>query len=231
MERSWQKVQTCKKINMNQFICILLVLGLSFFITFSVFAQETEEESTVNLTSDKVVYDKGTDKMIFTGNVKITQEDIVLTALEAEFDVDKKIGQITGNIKMVQRDINITGEFLEAYLNEKRYLFSNTVKLIQERKDEEEKEDNIIWDCNKLEIFTDTRNLTATENVQILKKDFTITTEKAIYNDELEKIDLIGNVRIEEESGRWISGDNAVFYIENERLEVQGNVQSGIELD
>jgi len=105
------------------------------------------------------------------------------------------------------------------------------VKLIQERKDKEEKEDNIIWNCNNLEIFTDTRNLTATENVQILKKDFIITTKKAIYNDKEEKIDLAGKVRIEEENGRWISGENAVFYIETEKLEVQGNVQSGIKLD
>ena len=221
-----------KKLNYGKCLMIIFIFILVIFSSFCAFAQEEKkEESTVNLTSDKVVYDKNIDKMIFTGNVQITQEDIVLTALEAEFDVEKKIGQIKGNIKMVQTDISITGDALEAYLNDKRYIFSDKVKLIQERKDKEEKEDNIIWNCNHLEIFTDTRNLTATENVQILKKDYTITTEKAIYNDEEEKIDLIGKVRIEEENGRWINGDNAVFYIETEKLEVQGNVQSGINLD
>lgn len=213
-------------------IRIVLVFSLIFIVSFHNFAQEEiKEDSTVNITSDKVIYDKSTDKMIFTGSVKITQEDIILTALEAEFDVDKKIGQIKGIIKMIQSDINITGDSLEAYLNDKRYIFSEKVKLIQERTDEEDNEDNIIWDCDKLEIFTDTRNLTATENVRILKKDYTITTEKAVYNDEEEKIDLIGKVKIEEENGRWISGDMAVFYLDNEKLEVQGNVQSGIELD
>jgi lipopolysaccharide assembly outer membrane protein LptD (OstA) len=211
---------------------IFVSLSLIIFLSFFAFAQEEEkEESTVNLSADQVIYDKSTDKMVFTGNVVITQEDIILTALEAEFDVDKKIGQIKSDIKMVQTDITITGDSLEAYLNDKRYIFSEKVKLIQERKDKEEKEDNIIWNCNNLEIFTDTRNLTATENVQILKKDFTITTDKAIYNDKEDKIDLTGKVRIEEENGRWISGDNAVFYIETEKLEVQGNVQSGIKLD
>lgn len=220
------------KLNYGKFAMIILVFGLLMTASFCALAQEEKkEDSTVNLTSDKVVYDKSTDKMVFTGNVRITQEDIILTALEAEFDVDKKIGQIKGDIKMVQSDINITGDFLEAYLNDKRYIFSENVKLIQERIDEEESEDNIIWDCNNLEIFTDTRNLTATENVKILKSDYTITAETAVYNDAEEKIDLTGNVRIEEESGRWISGNEAVFYIENERLEVQGNVQSGIELD
>lgn len=221
-----------KRVYFIKTLIIFVSLSLIIFLSFFAFAQEEEkEESTVNLSADQVIYDKSTDKMVFTGNVVITQEDIILTALEAEFDVDKKIGQIKGDIKMVQTDITITGDSLEAYLNDKRYIFSEKVKLIQERKDKEEKEDNIIWNCNNLEIFTDTRNLTATENVQILKKDFTITTDKAIYNDKEEKIDLTGKVRIEEENGRWISGDNAVFYIETEKLEVQGNVQSGIKLD
>ncbi|MBA7554391.1 LPS-assembly protein LptD [subsurface metagenome] len=103
--------------------------------------------------------------------------------------------------------------------------------MVQERKDKEEKEDNITWNCNNLEIFTDTQDLTATGEVKILKKDYTITAEKAVYNDKEQKITLTGRVRIEEEAGRWITGDKAVFFIDSERLEVEGNVRSGIKLD
>jgi len=212
----------------------LIIFSLIIFLSFSASAQEEKEEteeSVVNIGADNVIYDKGTDKMIFEGNVVITQEDITLTAQEADFDVDKKIGQIKGDIKLVQSDITITGETLEAFLNDKKYIFQEKVVLIQERKDEEEKEDNIIWNCNNLEIFTDTQDLTATGEVKILKKDYTITAEKAIYNDKEQIITLTGKVRIEEEAGRWITGDKAVFYIDSERLEVEGNVRSGIKLD
>jgi lipopolysaccharide assembly outer membrane protein LptD (OstA) len=178
-----------------------------------------------------VIYEKSTDKMIFEGNVIITQEDITLTAQEADFDVDKKIGDIKGNIKLVQNDITITGETLKAFLNDKKYIFQEKVILVQERKDKEEKEDNITWNCNNLEIFTDTQDLTATGEVKILKKDYIITAEEAVYNDKEQKITLTTKVRIEEESGRWITGDKAVFYIDSERLEVEGNVRSGIKLD
>jgi len=203
-------------------------------LSFCASAQEEKketEESVVNIEADNVIYDKSTDKMTFEGNVIITQEDITLTAQEADFDVDKKIGQIKGDIKLVQSDITITGETLEAFLNDKRYIFQEKVILIQERKDKEEKEDNITWNCNNLEIFTDTQDLTATGEVKILKKDYTITAEKAIYNDKEQKITLTGRVRIEEEAGRWITGDKAVFFIDSERLEVEGNVRSGIKLD
>ena len=224
-----------KKIYFIKTLMIFFVLSLIIFSSFNASAQEEKketEESVVNIQADNVIYDKSTDKMIFKGNVIITQEDITLTAQEADFDVDKKIGSIKGDIKLVQTDITITGETLEAYLNDKRYIFQEKVILIQERKDKEEKEDNIIWNCNNLEIFTDTQDLTATGEVKILKKDYTITAEKAVYNDKEQKINLIGKVRIEEEEGgRWITGDKAIFYIETERLEVEGNVQSGIKLD
>ena len=224
-----------KKFYFNRFLLTFIILSLFIFLSFSASAQEekkeTEEESVVNIEADNVTYDKSTDKMVFAGNVVITQEDIILTAQEADFDVDKKIGQIKGDVKLVQSDITITGENLEAYLNDKRYIFQEKVILVQERKDEEEKEDNITWNCSNLEIFTDTQDLTATGEVKILKKDYTITAEKAVYNDKEQKITLTGKVRIEEEAGRWITGDKAVFYIDSERLEVEGNVRSGIKLD
>lgn len=225
-------MKNCKKFYFSRFLLTLIILSLIILLSFCASAQEEKKESVVNITADNVIYDKSTDKMVFKGNVIITQEDITLTAQEADFDVDKKIGQIKGDIKLVQSDITITGETLEAFLNDKRYIFQEKVILVQQRKDKEEKEDNLTWNCNKLEIFTDTQDLTATGEVKILKKDYTITAEKAIYNDKEQKIDLIGKVRIEEkEGGRWITGDKAVFYIDSERLEVEGNVRSGIKLD
>jgi len=222
------------RINFLKTLIMLFSLSLIIFLSFCASAQEEKketEESVVNIQADNVTYDKSTDKMIFKGNVIITQEDITLTAQEADFDVDKKIGQIKGDIKLVQSDITITGETLEAFLNDKKYIFQEKVILIQERKDKEEKEDNITWNCNNLEIFTDTQDLTATGEVKILKKDYTITAEEAVYNDKDQKITLAGKVRIEEEAGRWITGDKAVFFIDSERLEVEGNVRSGIKLD
>ena len=224
-------MKNCKKFYFSRFLLTFIIFSLIIFLSFCASAQEEKKESVVNIQAENVIYDKSTDKMIFGGNVIITQEDITLTAQEADFDVDKKIGQIKGDIKLIQSDITITGETLEAFLNDKRYIFQGKVILVQERKDEEDKEDNITWNCNNLEIFTDTQDLTATGEVKILKKDYTITAEKAIYNDKEQKITLTGKIRIEEEGGRWITGDKAVFYIDSERLEVEGNVRSGIKLD
>ena len=143
-----------KRMYFIKTLIILFILSLIIFLSFSASAQEEKKESVVNIQADNVTYDKSTDKMVFEGNVIITQEDITLTAQEADFDVDKKIGQIKGDIKLVQSDITITGETLEAYLNDKRYIFQEKVILVQKRKDKEEKEDNITWNCNNLEIFT-----------------------------------------------------------------------------
>ncbi len=224
-------MKNCKKFCFNRFLIVLFSLSLIIFLSFFASAQEEKKESEVNIQADNVTYDKSTDKMVFEGNIIIIQEDITLTAQGADFDVDKKIGQIKGDIKLVQSDITITGETLEAFLNDKKYIFQEKVILVQERKDKEDKADNITWNCDSLEIFTETKDLTAVGEVKILKKDYTITAEVAVYNDKEQKITLTGKVRIDEEGGRWITGDKAIFYIDSERLEVEGNVRSGIKLD
>ena len=220
----------------------ILFIFILLMISFSVIAQEQEEmvgeesnqeeESVVELTADQVNYDKDNNLMIFIGNVVIIQEDATLTAAQASFNVDTKIGQISENVKLIKEDITITGETLEAFLNDKRYIFENQVELVQEREDNEGQLDNVTWVCQKLEIFTDTKNMTATGDVIISKRDYTITALEAIYNDAEDKISLTGQVKIEEvENNRRISGDRAVFFIGDDRLEVTGNVRSSIVLD
>jgi lipopolysaccharide assembly outer membrane protein LptD (OstA) len=221
---------------------LIMVIFLVSITDFSLSAQEQmataeqegnqEEESEVELTADQVNYDKENDQMVFIGNVVILQEDTTLTAGQAAFNVDTKIGQISENVKLVKDDIVITGETLQAYLNDKRYIFEKQVELVQEREDNEGEPDNVTWVCQKLEIFTDTKNMTATGEVMISKKDYTITSQEAIYNDAEDKISLTGQVKIEEvENDRQISGDQAIFYIDDDKLEVTGNVRSSMILD
>jgi len=94
-------MKNCKKFYFNRFLLTSIILFLIILLSFCAFAQEEKKETVVNISADNVIYEKSTDKMIFEGNVIITQEDITLTAQEADFDVDKKIGDIKGNIKLV----------------------------------------------------------------------------------------------------------------------------------
>lgn len=192
----------------------------------------TKDESVVELTADQVNYDKENDLMVFIGNVVIIQEDTTLTAGLASFDVNTKNGNISENVKLVKDDITITGEKLEAFLNDKRYIFENQVELIQKRENSKGEPDDITWICQRLEIFTDTKNMIAQGEVVITKKDYTITSQEANYNDQEDKISFANGVKIEEiENNRKISGDRAVFYIGDDRLEVAGNVKSSMILD
>jgi len=231
-----------KRLFRKIFIMVISIFIIIGIINFPLFAQEQAEmvgqedeqveESVVELTADQVNYDKENDQMVFIGNVVIIQEDTTLTAAQASFNVDTKVGQITNSVKLVKEDITINGETLEAFLNDKRYIFENQVELIQEREDSAGEPDDVKWLCQKLEIFTDTKNMTATGEVKITKKDYTIIAKEAVYNDAEDKISLTGQVTIEEiDNDREISGDQAVFYIGDDKLEVTGNVKSRIILD
>lgn len=220
---------------------ILLISSLTISLTAqdqsveiesSLLENNGKDESVVELTADQVNYDKENDLMVFIGNVIIIQDDTTLTAELASFDVNTKNGNISENVKLIKEDITITGDKLEAFLNDKRYIFENQVELVQKREDNKGESDNITWLCQKLEIFTDTKNMNASGEVVINKKDYTITAQEAIYNDEEDKITFTNGVKIEEiENNRKISGDRAIYFIGDDRLEVTGNVKSSMILD
>ena len=241
-------------MKMKKFLLGFMIIFLISLTTILLFAQEQVEvdkrkntgiaelevsrekeekgESIVELTADQVSYDKENDLMVFSGNVVIIQEDATLTADLASFNVGTKIGQISGNVKLVKEDITITGEKLEAFLNDKKYIFENQVELVQEREDSAGEPDNITWKCRRLEIFTGTKNMTATGEVLITKKDYTITALEAIYDDAEDMISLTGGVKIEElANDRKISGEKAVFHIGDDKLDVTGGVRSTMILD
>jgi lipopolysaccharide assembly outer membrane protein LptD (OstA) len=235
-----------KKVLCGFILFFIIIILFSTFSSFSIFAQEQEqiseevegevgqdEDSEVEITAEQVDYDKENDQMIFSGNVTVLQEDTTLTSRQANFNVDTKIGQIEGDVQLVQEDITITGTNLEAFLNDKKYIFENEVRLVQVRKgDEEEEDEDVVWTCNRLEILTETKDMTAIGNVEISKTDYIIRAEEAVYDDQEEKITLKNKVRIEElESNRWIEGDNAIFYLDTDKLEVKGNVRSSMILD
>ena len=213
-------------------MCVITLLLAAQEQVINEVGTEKKDDSTVELTAEQVNYDKENDLMIFIGNVVILQEDTTLTAGMASFNVDTKIGQISENVKLVKEDITITGEKLEAFLNDKKYIFEEQVELLQQREDSKGEEDNITWQCQRLEIQTDTKDMTATGEVVISKKDYTITAQKAIYSDAEDKITLIDGVKIEElANDRKISGEQAIFHIGNDKLEVTGSVRSSMVLD
>lgn len=230
---------------MRKLYTVIFIILLISSLTISLTAQDQsveiessllenngKDESVVELTADQVNYDKENDLMVFIGNVIIIQDDTTLTAELASFDVNTKNGNISENVKLIKEDITITGDKLEAFLNDKRYIFENQVELVQKREDSKGESDNITWLCQKLEIFTDTKNMNASGEVVINKKDYTITAQEAIYNDEEDKITFTNGVKIEEiENNRKISGDRAIYFIGDDRLEVTGNVKSSMILD
>lgn len=230
---------------MRKLYTVIFIILLISSLTISLTAQDQsveiessllenngKDESVVELTADQVNYDKENDLMVFIGNVIIIQDDTTLTAELASFDVNTKNGNISENVKLIKEDITITGDKLEAFLNDKRYIFENQVELVQKREDNKGESDNITWLCQKLEIFTDTKNMNASGEVVINKKDYTITAQEAIYNNEEDKITFTNGVKIEEiENNRKISGDRAIYFIGDDRLEVTGNVKSSMILD
>ena len=216
------------------FVSVLIIFTLIYLCTsVIVFADTTEKkkEKLVKLNANMLNYNKDKDLLIATGNVKITQEDVTITAGRGEFYMKNKTGLITGNVVLTKKEIVITGDKMDTDFNKKIYKFQGNVMLVQNRKNKKGEEDKVIWYCKALTINGDSKDLQVEGGVKITKKDLKIDADSAHYMDKDQTILLAGNVYIDQNNGeKWMKGDKATIYLKSEDFDVEGNVTSGFKL-
>ena len=66
-----------------------LALAMTFFLTFSL-SHFLYCEQEIDITSDKMEYDKLNSKSVFTGNVKLKAGAVSLICDTAQMDIEKK---------------------------------------------------------------------------------------------------------------------------------------------
>ena len=132
----------------------LIPVILALIVPLAFAAGATKEKVTVTATN-KVTVDLDADVTVFEGNVRISYGDVELYAERAEVK-ERKIATLTGDVKLTQPDVLLTGEVFTAYINEKRVVAEGGVVLTKEeiRADEEsdspskEKKDTVTVMCD-----------------------------------------------------------------------------------
>ena len=86
----------------DKILSIAVVLNLAF--AASLFAQEDKDATPIIVNGDKVQYNHANKKVIGTGNVSITYEDIKITCEKIVVDIEAKSGVAKGSVTLYQED-------------------------------------------------------------------------------------------------------------------------------
>lgn len=157
----------------------------------------------------------------------IRDGDTVMTADRAEQDIEAQVIHATGNLRVTDPRVELSADRLTIELKEKRALLEGNVKILVKPKQPDgespqptaeetrslrtEMREPVQISCDRAENLYQKKVITLTGNlkmVQVLKeggKTRTLTAQKAVYNSRTEQVQLVGDVVGADEKGQEIS--------------------------
>jgi lipopolysaccharide export system protein LptA len=165
----------------------------------------------------------------------IRDGDTIMTADRAEQDIEAQVIHASGNLKVTDPRVDISADKLTIELKEKRAVLEGNVKILVKPKQSEEQaaqptseetrslktemREPVQITCDRAENLYQRKIITLTGNlkmVQILKesgKTRTLTAQKAVYNSRTEQVQLIGEVHGVDEKGQELIAPEIVVSV------------------
>ncbi len=221
-------------------IILGLVLSLSV-ISYSYAASN----KPVELAADTIEYDSAKGIMTAQGNVRIVQENAVMTGANAEYNSKTKEARIYGGVRVVQEDATLLAEEVNSYDNNRIVASGNPILTkgnsrldgpkIDYYSDKQyaivngwarlQTEDSTLT-ANQIESFFGEDRAVAQGDVRIVSdaRKLDAVSDYAVYYGSKEqqgKTILTGNARAVQD-GNVLTGNTLTLYMDNKVVDVQG---------
>lgn len=226
----------------SKFINMTLALVLSFGIASYSYAAGNKP---VELSADTIEYDATKGMMTARGNVRIVQENAVMTGSNADYNTKTKEAYVYGGVKIVQGDATLLAEEVNSYdnthmiANGNPILTKGTSRLEGPKIDyysdrqyaivtgwaQLQTEDSMMT-ANQIESFFNEDRAVAQGDVHIVSeaRKMDATADQAVYyggKEQQGKTVLTGNARAVQD-GNVLTGNSLTLYLDNKVIDVQG---------
>lgn len=179
----------------------------------------------------------------------LKREDTKITSNQMTYWTDRKDAEFTGQVLVYQKEKQAEGDHALLDNATKKITMDGHVVLTQikgdwlvregvvdARKPDPERDKAIkektVATGDRLEIDQVTNDSVLTGNlVKIDQKDRHATGKRAVFSDKDQTITLTESVKIQRESGDWITADRAVFHVDSDKFEAFGGKGQQVETE
>ncbi len=191
----------------------------------------------------------GDDRVLaLTGHVKFVQGDTTLYADKVDYRESTRTATASGNLKIYDDQNTITGETCAVDFKAKKGTLSGNIVLVAKPKPKpagqtasnskaikDQWKDEVTITCDKAEFYYKEKRAVVPGPLKMVQKTRTVTAESGTYNGKEEIVQLVGNVKGNDEKDRhsftapsvkislkkdneWIQAEKATgsFYIKDE---------------
>lgn len=206
---------------------------------------EAASNQPIELVADSIEYDSISGLMKAQGNVRMVQENTVMTGSNAEYNTKTKEAHIMGGVQVIKEDATLRAQDVHSYENTHLIATGDPVLTKGENKLSGPKieyysdkqyaivagggtltmPDNVMT-ADKIESYFEKNQAIAQGNVHIVSpgRKLDAVSDEAVYYAGKEKDGktvLTGNVRAVQD-GNVLTGNTMTLYLDNKVIDVQG---------
>ena len=192
---------------------------------------EEEKPRDIQFTSDVADYDENLNRVRLVGNVIITSEGSKLSAPYAVYYTLKQYAEFLGGVKMVGEQSTATGKEMRVWYGETRARLEGNVRLVSQKASDGEDQEPTIILAETLDYDWTEEEGAASGKVKMrqgIKRAFCDRAE--IYQKKNEVL-LLGNVRVEQGNGDWLTAQRAIYDTEKQTVRAEGRVVAKTKLE
>ena len=221
-------------------MALIVVLSLS-----TITQMQAAQNKPVELSADVIEYNSANGIMTAQGNVKMVQDNAVMTGGAAEYNSKTKEALVTGGVRVIKEDATLLAEEVHSYENSHMVATGNPVLTKGDSTLAGPKIDyyadrqyaivtggakmtmtDSLMTASQIESFFNEDKIVAEGNVHVVSKprNFDATSDQATYygnKNEQGKTVLTGNARAVQE-GNVLTGNSITLFLDSKAVDVQG---------
>lgn len=208
---------------------IILIITLFATLLAPLWSQEKKPQD-IEFSADRADYDEDNQRIRLVGKVIITSDKMKLTSPTAVYFTEKQYAEFLGGVKMVGEQSTATAKELKVWYGETRAKLSGDVRLISQNSDGENKEPTVIL-SETLDYNWVKEEGVANGSVKMRQGQKRAFADRAEIYQKRNEILLIGNVRVEQGDGDWLTASRAIYDTEKQTVRAEGRVVAKTRLE
>lgn len=197
-------------------------------------AQEKSKEKKprdIQFSADTVDYDDAQKRIRLVGNVVIESEGSKLLAPYAVYYTEKQYAEFLGGVKMIGEQSTATGKEMRVWYGETRGRLEGNVRLISQQGGEGKEKVPTVVLCDDLDYNWVKQEGVAEGNVKMRQGVKRAYADRAEIYQQRHEMLLLGNVRVEQGDGDWLTAQRAIYDTDKQTVRAEGRVVAKTRLE
>ena len=201
----------------------LIVLPLLLLLLAPLASQERDARD-IDFAADQVDFDEKQKRIRLVGNVVITSDGSKVSAPTAVYYTEKQYAEFLGGVTLVGENSTATGREMKVWYGESRGRLKGAVRLESQNGVGKGSAEPTVVLSEALDYNWKTEEGAASGGVKMRQGQKQAFADRAEIYQKRNEILLIGNVRVEQGAGDWLTAQRAVYDTGKQTVRAEGRV-------